>query len=43
MVSELRLGTWNRRSGVDITPLVAATLARWGALTTQPLPEPGIF
>lgn len=22
---------WNRRAGVDITPLVAATLARWGA------------
>jgi len=30
---------WNRRAGVDITPLNAATLARWGVLTG---PEPGV-
>ena len=32
---------WNRRSTVDITPLVAATLARWGVVagaTTRPKP-----
>lgn len=28
---------WNRRAGADISPLVGATLARWGAL--QPEPE----
>ena len=25
---------WNRRGGADITPLVAATLARWGVVTS---------
>lgn len=28
---------WNRRAGVDITPLNAATLARWGAVTAREL------
>lgn len=28
---------WNRRSGVDITPLNAATLARWGAVSAADL------
>lgn len=39
--SKRRVGdgwVWNRRSGVDITPLGAATLARWGVLTG---PQPG--
>ena len=35
---------WNRRSTVDITPLVAATLARWGVVAgTQTLPKPAVF
>lgn len=34
---------WRRRGPSDISPLVAATLARWGVLTTAPLPVPRIF
>jgi len=35
---------WNRRSTVNITPLVAATLARWGVVSAhQPKPKPAIF
>ncbi len=35
---------WNRRSTVIITPLVAATLARWGVVSAhQPKPKPAIF
>ena len=33
---------WNRRTGVDITPLVAGTLARWGVLTTT-VADPAIY
>ena len=39
--SKRRVGdgwVWNRRAGADITPLGAATLARWGVLVG---PEPG--
>jgi hypothetical protein len=33
---------WSRvRSSVDISPLVAVTLARWAAGATQPVPTPG--
>lgn len=33
---------WSRRkSTVDISPLVAVTLARWAATATVPVPEPG--
>ena len=33
---------WSRkRSSVDISPLVAVTLARWAALATVPTPTPG--
>jgi hypothetical protein len=33
---------WSRlRSTVDISPLVAVTLARWAALATVPVPTPG--
>lgn len=35
---------WNRRSTVDITPLVAATLARWGCVSgTQKTARPAVF
>ena len=34
---------WNRRAGVDITPLNAATLARWGVLTGPSLEAPAIY
>lgn len=34
---------WNRRGGVDITPLNAATLARWGVLTGPELGAPTIY
>jgi len=35
---------WNRRSTVDITPLVAVTLARWGLIAgSTPRPKPAIF
>lgn len=34
---------WNRRAGVDITPLVAATLARWGVVSAAPAPMPQIW
>ena len=35
---------WNRRSTVDITPLVAATLARWGVVAGATVrPKPGVF
>ena len=35
---------WNRRSTVDITPLVAATLARWGVVSAyEPVPNVNIF
>jgi len=35
---------WNRRSTVDITPLVAATLARWGVVAGAAVrPKPGVF
>lgn len=33
---------WDRRAGADITPLTAATLARWGVLTA-PTAEPAIY
>jgi hypothetical protein len=34
---------WNRRSSVNITPLVAATLARWGVVSAhQRKPHPAI-
>lgn len=31
---------WNRRGGADISPLTAATMARWCVLTTKPPPKP---
>lgn len=31
---------WNRRAEVDITPLTAMTLARWGIITT---PQPNVY
>ena len=35
---------WNRRSTVDITPLVAATLARWGVVSgSQSSPKPAVL
>lgn len=34
---------WKRRGGADISPLVAATLARWGVVASEPLPEPAIY
>lgn len=35
---------WSRlRSSVDISPLVAVTLARWAALATAPVSDPGFF
>ena len=34
---------WRRRGGADISPLVAATLARWGKITTPELAEPTIW
>lgn len=35
---------WSRkRSSVDISPLVAVTLARWAALATHPVAEPGFL
>lgn len=35
---------WSRlRSSVDISPLVAVTLARWAAGTTKPIPTPGFM
>jgi phage terminase large subunit-like protein len=35
---------WNRHSTVDITPLVAATLARWGVVSAyEPVPNVNIF
>lgn len=34
---------WRRRGGADITPLVAATLARWGVVSVEVLPEPAIY
>jgi hypothetical protein len=34
---------WRRRGGADISPLIAATLARWGAVTATVLPEPAIY
>lgn len=35
---------WNRKAGVDPTPLVAATLARWGLLLPiEAAPEPFFF
>ena len=35
---------WNRRSTVDITPLVAATLARWGVVAGAGVrPKPAVF
>lgn len=34
---------WRRRGGADITPLVAATLARWGIVSTPPPMRPAIF
>lgn len=34
---------WKRRGPSDISPLVAATLARWGILTQAPLPTPRIY
>ena len=35
---------WNRRSTVDITPLVAATLARWGVVAgAAARPKPAVF
>ena len=30
---------WRRRGGADITPLVAATLARWGVVSAAELPQ----
>jgi len=30
---------WRRRAQADISPLMAATMARWGVLTTKPLPK----
>jgi hypothetical protein len=33
---------WRRRGGADISPLMAATMARWGVLTTTPPPKPSI-
>lgn len=33
---------WRRRGPSDISPLVAATLARWGIVTTAPKPLPAI-
>jgi hypothetical protein len=38
--SKRRIGdgwVWNRRAGADISPLMAATLARWGELAAAPL------
>lgn len=43
--SKRRVGdgwVWDRRAGVDITPLNAATLARWGILTKPPA-DPKIY
>jgi len=34
---------WKRRGPSDITPLVAATLARWGIVAAAPVPVPRIF
>lgn len=34
---------WRRRGGADISPLVAATLARWGIVTTPDMAEPVIY
>jgi len=34
---------WRRRGGADISPLVAATLARWGVVATTPIPKPAIW
>lgn len=35
---------WSRlRSSVDISPLYAVTLARWAALATTPVSDPGFF
>ena len=31
---------WRRRAQADISPLMAATMARWGVLTTPALPKP---
>lgn len=33
---------WKRRGSADITPLVAATLARWALVSTKPKPRPRI-
>lgn len=35
--------TWDRRAGADITPLVAATLARWGVVSSKRIPKPVIY
>lgn len=34
---------WKRRTSTDITPLVAATLARWSLVSIGPRPTPRIF
>jgi hypothetical protein len=34
---------WKRRGHSDITPLVAATLARWAAVTAPEVLEPAIY
>lgn len=34
---------WSRRGNADITPLVAATLARWGVQTSPPARVPRIY
>lgn len=33
---------WSRKGGVDISPLVAVTLAAWGAETMSPIEEPWV-
>jgi hypothetical protein len=33
---------WRRRGNADISPLIAATLARWGIVTRARIPEPAI-
>jgi len=34
---------WKRRGPSDLSPLIAATLARWGTVSTAVLPVPAIF
>jgi phage terminase large subunit-like protein len=34
---------WRRRGGADISPLVAATLARWGVVAGAEIPVPALY